>query len=575
MFNKYPYTDFHELNLDWVLETVKQLAAEWASTLEAWNTVQEAWEDEQQAFQGLHDYVMNYFDNLDVQEEINNKLDQMAADGTLDTILLPYFNAYKVEINQIMNNQNSRITVLEGRRDTFASLPDGSTAGDAELLDIRVGADGTVYASAGDAVRGQISQLTDAILKKVYISTVSDTYNFGLNTSYVWVFTDMLPRHSIPFIDVNTTYTGAMTVYFFSKNPDNTYQVVDHVDLTTTAGSNIVTIPEGLTESSDIYVGVYSAAGGIGYKTSGDNLNPMTRCNIADISDPDISMSGSFNMDFSIEIYYLKYKSSATSVVVDENGTGDYTSLLDAMTTEPENTIIYVHPGIYEQDMTSCLQKRVIVIGTDRNQCIIRDPDGRYGHHPLYVSCGYFENLTIEAPYINGTSTELTVNDLGAYAVHIDTDNDYGVGKQIEFHHCNISSDFFPAIGAGLRKDMTLIIDDCWLSNGQIVGRGDYSDEGTLGALYFHDSNGTQGDQYIIVKNSVLKSNLQYAMCPYQVTRTPQNNRVHCNFINNVLYSSIGKYNDTIWFRGDPFNISTGIFDIVIGYGNSIASINN
>lgn len=24
-FNKYPYTDFHELNLDWVLETVKEL----------------------------------------------------------------------------------------------------------------------------------------------------------------------------------------------------------------------------------------------------------------------------------------------------------------------------------------------------------------------------------------------------------------------------------------------------------------------------------------------------------------------------------------------------------------------
>ena len=23
--NKYPYTDFHELNLDWVLETVKAL----------------------------------------------------------------------------------------------------------------------------------------------------------------------------------------------------------------------------------------------------------------------------------------------------------------------------------------------------------------------------------------------------------------------------------------------------------------------------------------------------------------------------------------------------------------------
>ena len=27
--NKYPYTDFHELNLDWILEQMKNLAAAW------------------------------------------------------------------------------------------------------------------------------------------------------------------------------------------------------------------------------------------------------------------------------------------------------------------------------------------------------------------------------------------------------------------------------------------------------------------------------------------------------------------------------------------------------------------
>lgn len=45
------------------------------------------------AFQQLHDYVENYFKNLDVQEEINNKLDQMAEDGTLQEIITAYIQA--------------------------------------------------------------------------------------------------------------------------------------------------------------------------------------------------------------------------------------------------------------------------------------------------------------------------------------------------------------------------------------------------------------------------------------------------------------------------------------------------
>lgn len=41
-------------------------------------------------FTELKDFVDDYFDNLDVQEEINNKLDQMSEDGSLADIIRPY-----------------------------------------------------------------------------------------------------------------------------------------------------------------------------------------------------------------------------------------------------------------------------------------------------------------------------------------------------------------------------------------------------------------------------------------------------------------------------------------------------
>lgn len=43
-------------------------------------------------FVALKDFVDDYFDNLDVQEEINNKLDDMAEAGTLQEIITQYIN---------------------------------------------------------------------------------------------------------------------------------------------------------------------------------------------------------------------------------------------------------------------------------------------------------------------------------------------------------------------------------------------------------------------------------------------------------------------------------------------------
>lgn len=67
--------------------------------------------------------------------------------------------AEKIELQEETADIKKEINVERKRIDNLAKLQNGSTTGDAELIDIRVGADGKEYENAGDAVRGQVMWL--------------------------------------------------------------------------------------------------------------------------------------------------------------------------------------------------------------------------------------------------------------------------------------------------------------------------------------------------------------------------------------------------------------------------------
>lgn len=95
-----PYTNFHELNQDWFL-------SEFNKVLDQWKAMQKNFDNLQDAFNDLKNYVQNYFKNLDVQEEINKKLDQMSKDGTLN-ILLQMHARTVLPSNDISGNTDTK-----------------------------------------------------------------------------------------------------------------------------------------------------------------------------------------------------------------------------------------------------------------------------------------------------------------------------------------------------------------------------------------------------------------------------------------------------------------------------------
>ena len=165
----------------------------------------------------LETYMNNYFDNLDVQQEINNKLDAMALDGTLTNLIKAYvdpiYEAYETEINQIVENQNteivnfktainSQMTILENEvesavsgspKGVYATLSDLQTADPNHDYIYVVNADGHWYyynTSQSGWADGGIYQASVNLDSVESLRKDVDTIVADINTLYDLIDTD-------------------------------------------------------------------------------------------------------------------------------------------------------------------------------------------------------------------------------------------------------------------------------------------------------------------------------------------------------------------------------------------------
>ena len=101
---------FYDKESGTVLQQVSRMYAKINQLIGSVNNQNKTIADYIQKFIDLKDYVDTYFNNLDVQSEINNKLDQMSTDGTLASIInQDIFN----ELNAKVEQNSTAITTLE------------------------------------------------------------------------------------------------------------------------------------------------------------------------------------------------------------------------------------------------------------------------------------------------------------------------------------------------------------------------------------------------------------------------------------------------------------------------------
>lgn len=222
MIFKYPYSNFHELNLDWILAEMKRVSAQTDKVDEAVEAAENSAQNAQTAAELAGVYLEQFRND---SEALNNAIEQLqAADVLTDeqiAAILTRLNQAELDIDDL----DGRVTVNSDRITNLATLTDGSTTGDAELIDGRVGYNGTTYSNIGDAIRAQCQGLFNMALigsNRNYTAAAPAPYDdcntIPMNTIVSYVGASARPANA------PSQLTGAIMIMSLSRSNDHTFK---------------------------------------------------------------------------------------------------------------------------------------------------------------------------------------------------------------------------------------------------------------------------------------------------------------------------------------------------------------
>lgn len=179
-----------------IYQCVNQLQGSIIATVNGVNNVVKSWNDSVDETLNKSIEITEKTTTEQFNKEWENNQPELIEQ--VNTLTINQFNKEKSVFNDDLKTLNSRMN-------TFTKLAEGSTSADAELTDIRVGANGITYDTAGDAVRGQYDQLKTVLVDL----TINDIVN-----SYKW----KIGSFTSAYDDINGHYT----------NNDNRFLVCDN-----------------------------------------------------------------------------------------------------------------------------------------------------------------------------------------------------------------------------------------------------------------------------------------------------------------------------------------------------------